>query len=333
MIKKLLLLALMGISLPIYAANFSQGKDFFDQALYSQAFDEFKPLADKGARDSQYYVAYLYLNGLGIGKDEQKGLKYLRQSADQNYEKAQTLLGYMYSEGILLPKDKKKALDLYNTAAENGDDDALLNLGVMYYTGDTVEKDVEKAISYLEEIDVSSRPIAYRYLGDIYQNQGTPESFQKARIYYEYAASHDDIDAFHSLAYLLHQEKEVETAFQYYTYTASLGNPLSQYMLGTIYANGELGKRDIIKAYAWFSLAAQQGLDIAIAAQKQLNKNMTLSDVQKSHEEIINIKNTITGKIQSPLKDKISAQKNVQSIAASPHKNRKPRGGRGKRSR
>jgi TPR repeat protein len=203
----------------------------------------------------------------------------------------------------------------------------------MYYTGDTVDKDVDRAIKYLEEIDVSSRPIAYRYLGDIYQNRNTPADTQKARIYYEHAASHDDLDAYHSLAFLIHREKDVQTAFQYYTYTASLGHPLSQYMLGTIYANGELGKRDIIKAYAWFSLAAQQGLDIAIAAQKQLNKNMTLSDVHKSNTEIINIKNTITGKTRSPLKDKIEAQKNLQAIAASPHQNRKPRAGRGQRSR
>ena len=89
--RKFAFLSTLLLTLPV-AAGLTEGMGYFDRQLYPQAFNEFKPLADRGNEQAQYYTAYLYLNGYGVTADENLGLQYLNKSADQGYEKAQALL-------------------------------------------------------------------------------------------------------------------------------------------------------------------------------------------------------------------------------------------------
>ncbi len=302
--KKIAFLLTLGLTLPV-AAGWTEGIGYFDKQQYSQAFSEFKPLADQGDRRAQYYVAYMYFNGFGVGRDDQMGLSYLKKSTDQEYEKAQALLGYLYSEGRIIPQDKIMATKLYEAAAESDDDDALLNLGVMYYLGDGIDRDVPRAIGYLERVNIVNKPIVGRYLGDIYQYQDTPDSRAKSRKSYLQSAAAGDIGSFHALAFMEQtgrdDDKNLDIAVKYYTYAASRGYAPSQYVLGAMYANGEGLPRNIITAYAWMTLSANQGLDVAIEGQKQLAKDLTLSEIEQARKKMIEIQTTVIGKVESPL--------------------------------
>ncbi len=304
--KKLLLSFLLLFSTPTFA-GFTEGINYFDNQQYSQAFSQFLPLANKGDERAQYYIAYMYLNGLGVGRDEVKGIEYLKKSVEQEYEKGLSLLAYLHSIGKSVELDKKKALELYQKAADLGDNDALLNLGVIYYTSDGVSQDTEKAIQYFEAVDLVAAPIVGRYLADIYQLSNDEKLKKKSKDLYLLAASNGDLGSFHSLASITHSEKgnqqNAELAVTYYTYAASQGYAPSQYALGILYANGDGVDKDILSAYSWITLAANQGLPQAIETQKQLEEMMTFSEIDRGRSNATRLQENTIGKIESPLKN------------------------------
>lgn len=59
---------------------------------------------------------------------------------------------------------------------------------------------------------------------------------------------------------------------------AEQGNALGQFLLGGCYYNGEGGLADLLRAYFWFSLAADQGVKEAIVIRKLMAPR--LSDAQ-----------------------------------------------------
>ena len=106
-------------------ADFAAGEEAFKNQRYSEAFQQFLPIANQpGEYRAQYYVAYLYLYGLGVTKNDTKGLAYLKESLKENYHLAQALMAFLYSQGKSVPMDKKKAIELYKKAAEQGNEEA-----------------------------------------------------------------------------------------------------------------------------------------------------------------------------------------------------------------
>ena len=125
--KKLgIILATLLFVLPL-KADFLEGEPAFNNKRYSEAIQHFRPLADTGDFRSQYYMAYMYLNGYGVTKNDELGLEYLQKSLDQNYHLAQSLMGFLYSQGLVVPLDHKKAVSLYQKAADQGNTAALFS--------------------------------------------------------------------------------------------------------------------------------------------------------------------------------------------------------------
>lgn len=306
--KKLVLLSALLLSLPAIA-TYTDGVNFFENQQYTQAFAEFKPLADKGDAKSQYYTAYLYLNGFGMSApDKKKGLEYLTKSTDQGFEKALALLGYLYFRGDGVPLNKKKGIEYYEMAAEGNDSDALLNLGVAYYTGDGVPKDIDKAKEYFEQVDRTKKPVVGLYLGNLYLAGTDDDLKRRVRGLYEVAAVSGEMDAFFALGELYRQGLDgsvpkPDLAAQYHTYAASQGYALSQFALGALYAAGEGMERNLRTAYAWVTIASNSGLPAAAKAQKELESILTLSELDRARRELIEIQRNIIGKVESPLKD------------------------------
>ena len=317
--KKLFLLFTLLSAAPALA-GYTEGLGYFDNQQYPQAFAEFKPLADRGSDRAQYYVGYMYLNGYGVDRDESLGLKYIQKSSDQGFEKAESLMGYFLSEGVYMPQNKAKGIKLYQKAAEKGDDDALLNLGVAYYLGESVEQDSDKAIEYLSKVNFVSKPIAARYLADVYLSRGGKEDAQKALNYYRISAANGDLASFHYYGMIQYEgrvgEPNLDEAVKYLTYAASQSYAPSQYVLGTLYINGKGVTRNLYKGYAWISFAVNQNLEIAIAAQKKLEENMTLSDLDKARREMASIQKETIDQVESPLKN--AALRNGAVVISTP---------------
>ena len=238
MFKKALLLSCLFV-IGEAKADFITGEKYFNERNYSAAFNAFLSDADAGDKRSQYYVGYLYLNGLGVNQNSSKALEYLNASAEQNYGSALSLLGYLYDQGQIVPLNKKKAIELYTAGAGQNDPSAMLNLGLAYYKGDGGVRDIQKAIDLLSRVPMDkTRQYVGRYLGDIYMSGSEFDKVEKAKKEYARSARLGDIASFYSLGQL-YEEEDLSRAKSYYEYAAANNNAEAQYVLGTMYVKGQ----------------------------------------------------------------------------------------------
>jgi TPR repeat protein len=65
-----------------------QGKDSFERKDYSEAFKELKPAAERGNKDAQYAIGYMYFYGRGVTKNKVAAKKWIGKAAAQGQTQA-----------------------------------------------------------------------------------------------------------------------------------------------------------------------------------------------------------------------------------------------------
>ena len=123
-----LLLSLF-LGLPSYSSDFDKGLTAYNNGDYATALKEWKPLAEEGDVDAQYYLGVLYDNGYGVPQDYKEAVRWYKLAAEQGVAEAQFNLGNMYYDGQGVSVDYKEAVRWFTLAAEQGDVDAQYNLG------------------------------------------------------------------------------------------------------------------------------------------------------------------------------------------------------------
>jgi len=143
MLKNGTLAFILGLALatPVAFAGFDEAAAAFAAGDYNKAFNETRPLAEKGDPRSQYAMGVLYENGFAVPKDLQQAAAWYLRAAKQGNTDAQYNLGAMYEHGVGMPVNYAEAARWYRPAAEQGDIDALSNLGVLYANGQGVPQD------------------------------------------------------------------------------------------------------------------------------------------------------------------------------------------------
>jgi len=133
----------------------------------------------------------------------------------------------MCENGLTEDTDIPKAIEAYRMAAEGGNITAQRRLGNMYCYGDGVDKDFNEAIRW-----------------------------------FSLAANQDDTESEFNLANILcfsDNNKAIDEGIRLYSHSAEKGYAKSQYMLGLIYAYGDLLTQSFEKAVFWLKKAADQG--------------------------------------------------------------------------
>lgn len=77
----------------------------------------FKPLAEQGNAASQYNLAVMYYQGLGVPQDFSEAINWFNKAADQNIGDAQYYLGKFYYNGQGVPQDYVLAHMWFNLSA------------------------------------------------------------------------------------------------------------------------------------------------------------------------------------------------------------------------
>jgi TPR repeat protein len=65
-----------------------QGKVSFEQKNYTEAFSELKPAAERGNKDAQYAIGYMYFYGRGVQKNKVAAKKWIGKAAAQGQQQA-----------------------------------------------------------------------------------------------------------------------------------------------------------------------------------------------------------------------------------------------------
>ncbi len=81
----------------------------------------YKPLAEQGDAEAQYYIGHMYEKGEGVRKNEREVAKWYRRSAEGGYAPAQYRLAVGYAFGLAgLSKDQDEATKWLRRSAEGG---------------------------------------------------------------------------------------------------------------------------------------------------------------------------------------------------------------------
>jgi TPR repeat protein len=235
---------------------------------YATALAKIRPAAGAGDPVAEYLFASLYLNGNGVPKDTDEGLKWLTKSADQGYARAQSDLGAFYISGRHVAPDTKRGLELLGKAAAQGDPSASYNLGVMYRDGLGVAENRQKAESYFLSAAKKGHSDAQYGLARIAYDR---KDFAQAVEWYGKAAQQGDLQATYNLAYMYHEGLGVDKSYQkandLFLQVADKGrfeeDGSLQYkaldMLGSSYRDGLGVSQNYVEAYKWYFLAAVRG--------------------------------------------------------------------------
>ena len=140
----------------------------FENSPFHDETNTFKLLnscADQGSVEAESLLGLLYLNGMGVPKNDKKAFELISNAAKKDFALAQYNLGRMYKTGTGCSIDFKEAIAWFEKATANGNQRAAYAMGYMYYKGLGVPQSYEHAIEWFEQ---SNDPMATHFLGLCY---------------------------------------------------------------------------------------------------------------------------------------------------------------------
>ena len=196
---------------------------------FAEAYRWYKVAADKGYAPAQFNLGLAYELGRGLPADERQAFKYYLMSAEQGFAAAQFNVGNMYSAGRGVGQDLFEANLWYKQAAEKGILEAQFNLGLAYEAGRGVKKDEIQAARWYKQAADRGFARAQYNLGLLLEDgRGMPKNEAMAATLYRAAAEQ--------------------------------GFAPAQNNYGVMISEGRGGlAKDPVEAYAWLSLAAENG--------------------------------------------------------------------------
>lgn len=126
------------VSIPVWghAAGDPQALVAYQSKNFREAMRLYRPLAEKGDPEAQYYVGRMYEKGQGVRKDQAEVVKWYRKAAEGGYAAAQYRLAVGYAYGLAgLSRDHDTAVRWLRRAAEGGHKKAQKYLGRAYADG------------------------------------------------------------------------------------------------------------------------------------------------------------------------------------------------------
>ncbi|MDP7604452.1 MAG: hypothetical protein QF546_11505, partial [Alphaproteobacteria bacterium] len=107
--------------------------------------------ATKGLASARYMLGLALLQGRGVSKDPEAGLKAITAAAKVGFDKAQVRLGRMLERGNVAAKAPAKAAEWYRRAVKQRSASAQYYLGLMHRDGRGVKLDAVQAYSLLSQ--------------------------------------------------------------------------------------------------------------------------------------------------------------------------------------
>ncbi|MFT3997147.1 MAG: tetratricopeptide repeat protein, partial [Asticcacaulis sp.] len=230
-------------------------------------------------------LAQIYLMGDGVPRDFKTGLRYVEQASAIGYVPATKLAGDFYYKGIGTPKNLKKAVKTYEVAALLGYAPAQYAWAQILDAGQgDIKADPVKARDLYALAARGGHAGAQYQLAVAYESgEGVAKNPKTALIFYKDAALGGDADAQNAIGTWFYQgdallPKDEAVARQWFEVAARTGHAEAAFNLGVMYARGEGGARDPVKAWLWFDVARRTGHPNGATAAKQVEAQMTAAE-------------------------------------------------------
>jgi TPR repeat protein len=97
--KLLPLLIILFVQTILNSSPLEEAQKNYDEGRYELAFKQFSSLAKSGDNSAKALIGNMYLFGFGTEKNIEKGLSYIKESAENGNSMAQYILGNTYYVG------------------------------------------------------------------------------------------------------------------------------------------------------------------------------------------------------------------------------------------
>src|SRR5206468_10716792 len=134
----------LGVTAPAQADPLRDAQAAYDRGRYAFALEVWQPLAEQGNPDAQAGLGALYLNGLGVTRDEAAAMVWFRKAAEQGHANGQFSLASLYYGR----KEYSPAASWYRRAADQGNALAQIRLARMYAEGPGLARDYVQAFKW-----------------------------------------------------------------------------------------------------------------------------------------------------------------------------------------
>ncbi|TXH56452.1 MAG: trypsin-like serine protease [Desulfurellales bacterium] len=233
----------------VLSAQFTKAIETADSNSPQNGETELRLKAEKGDAEAQFYIGANYIDGIGVPKNIEEGLKWYRKSADQGYAEAQFNLGVMYESGLGVSKDEAEAFKWYLKAAEKGHATSPIIVAQMYQEGRGVTKNEEKAKGWLgksKQTESDNAPNMESGSATSPPQLGSDDAVAQYRL---------GLKHLHGIGV----PKDEAQSLKFFLQAASKGFAGAQFKLGDMYANGEGVTKDEKEALRWYRMAADKG--------------------------------------------------------------------------
>lgn len=232
-----------------------------DEKQMQQARDIYQHLAEKGDKDGQLKLGYMFNQGLGGAIDLTLAEKWYRLAAEQGQPVAQYLLGNLNQLGHLGSQPDYAEAKKWYSRAQSTYAPAAVALGFIH---DTVDDDYLTALIGYQKAADQGDPIGQFDLGLLYEKgKGLPVDMLKAKDLYQKAADQGHVQAMVQLAGLYFNEsssfKDQDLALALYKKAADWGDRDALYQLGLLSETGVATKLDFPEALQYYQKAADKG--------------------------------------------------------------------------
>lgn len=254
--------------------------------------------AERGQKDSIYYLGLLKLYGVGLTKNPAVALENFRKAAALGHLEAQTAAAVMLLTGNGCEEDSNAALHLLKQASGKGDANAHWLWALLMLDGKDPSAvpptSYRHAALLLQEAVDKKIPQAEHYLGVMYEyGIGMTQSFTKAADLYRRATEKMYTDSMYYLALMYAYGRGVPQDFNralpLWESAARLGHAPSAYYVGLSRTHGYGCRVDYNQAINWFEMAASARdpsiTKKAVAAMEELRRLM--ESAEETNEAIV----------------------------------------------
>lgn len=232
---------------------------------FSKCFELMSKAASKGNTDAMLWLgSYLYSNGEGVSKDEEKVVEYTKKAADANNDSAKITLGtfYLTGENVAIDEEKGSILihegfkGLLKRAAFLSREEMHV-LATCYQLGIGVEENIQKAIYWYKKSAELGDPEAQNNLGLIYLNgSGVPENKFEALRWFKLSSRKYLTGALKNTGDCYYAgwgtSQDFYEAILWYKKAAEEGDIDAMVSLGICYKNGQGTTKNYKIAEKWF---------------------------------------------------------------------------------
>lgn len=236
-------------------------------AAITQELEVAKQKASQSNSAADYYaVAKIHAQLVNEGASTpQDVLLWCEKAANLGHTEAMATLGALFYQGGNIPQDIEKAKEWLTKAAAAGNAESHFYLGLMHAKGQSFPPDMQQAWVHVRQAADGGMALAQVFLGNalIMGTDGLAQDQPAGLTLLEKAASSKDPYALETLGKLYATDAlgkaDMVKAYHYFLLAAQEGSPHAQYLAGLMGLNGEGTPKNPTQAFHWLKLAAGQG--------------------------------------------------------------------------